>query len=128
MDGELARHAEALFGKTVVRDGKPSTPESDDAAIADESSSADSSAPPIALTISARQARRLWDHVCAIENFWETLPEIEPGIIARLATIARERRWEVIFLTKRPRSAGGTSQAQTQRWLASKGFELPSVF
>ena len=35
---------------------------------------------------------------------------------------------EIIFLTKRPESAGATAQVQTQRWLQSKGFALPSVF
>ena len=43
-------------------------------------------------------------------------------------SIATERRWEIIFLTKRPDSGGATAQVQTQRWLASKGFAMPSVF
>jgi hypothetical protein len=64
----------------------------------------------------------------AIENFWETLAEHEPGIVQRLAAITAERRWEVIFLTKRPSSAGSTAQIQTQRWLQSKGFPCPSVY
>ena len=34
----------------------------------------------------------------------------------------------MIFLTRRPASAGATSQVQTQRWLESKGFILPSVY
>lgn len=49
-------------------------------------------------------------------------------MIQRLAALATERRWEIIFLTRRPESAGATSQLQTQRWLESKGFKLPSVF
>jgi hypothetical protein len=49
-------------------------------------------------------------------------------VIQRLASLANDRRWEIIFLTKRPESAGSTSQVQTQRWLESKGFTLPSVF
>jgi hypothetical protein len=103
----------------------------DDAAVeqASDAAPSDDAAPvPVRLNISARQTRRLWDHVQGIENFWETLAEIEPGTIARLAAIASERRWEVIFLTKRPRSAGVTAQVQTQRWLESRGFTLPSVF
>ena len=64
----------------------------------------------------------------AIEDFWESLNEIEPGVISRLAGIAAERRWEIIFLTKRPQSAGATAQVQSQRWLESKGFDLPSVY
>ena len=128
MDGELARQAEALFGEAVLRDAVPPASGSDEAAVSEETPAAEGTSPPIALNISARQTRQLWDRVRAIDNFWETLSEIEPGMVARLADVARERRWEVIFLTKRPPSAGSTPQVQTQRWLASKGFELPSVF
>jgi len=42
--------------------------------------------------------------------------------------VAAERRWEIIFLTKRPQTAGVTAQLQTQRWLEAHGFRLPSVF
>ena len=78
--------------------------------------------------MTARQQRRLWQHVESIENFWEGLAELEPGVIRRLATLAADRRWEIIFLTKRPETVGVTAQVQTQRWLESKGFTLPSVF
>jgi hypothetical protein len=78
--------------------------------------------------VSARQEERLWTHVESIENFWETLAEIEPGIVARLAELANTRRWEIIFLTKRPGTAGLTPQVQSQRWLEAKGFRLPSVY
>jgi hypothetical protein len=78
--------------------------------------------------LTSRQQRKLWHHVEAIENFWERLDEIEPGMIQRLASLANDRRWEIIFLTKRPESAGSTAQVQTQHWLESKGFTLPSVF
>ena len=71
---------------------------------------------------------RLWDRVAAIENFWETLNEIEPGTVARLYALSVERRWEVIFLTRRGPTAGSTAQAQTQRWLEARGFALPSVY
>ena len=37
-------------------------------------------------------------------------------------------RWEIIFLTKRPEGAGATAQLQTQLWLESRGFKLPSVY
>jgi hypothetical protein len=49
-------------------------------------------------------------------------------VIQRLATLAIDRRWEIIFLTKRPETAGATAQIQSQHWLQSKGFTLPSVF
>jgi hypothetical protein len=79
-------------------------------------------------TLTRRQQHDLWEAVRNTENFWESLQETEPGIVARLATLARERRWEVIFITQRPSSAGDTTQIQTQRWLASHGFERPSVY
>ena len=40
------------------------------------------------LHLTARQQSQLWDHVKKIENFWSTLPELEPGIIARIAKAA----------------------------------------
>jgi len=80
------------------------------------------------LQLTAAQQRQLWDRVKEIENFWTTLPEAEPGIIARIADTARKRRWEVLFITTRPPSAGDTTQVQTQRWLDAHGFHMPSVF
>ena len=73
-------------------------------------------------------SRRVWNRLSAIENFWETLDEIEDGAVERLATLSRERQWEVIFLTSRPDSAGDSVQVQSQRWLEQKGYRLPSVF
>lgn len=78
--------------------------------------------------LSREQHTALWNHVKSIDNFWSTLPEMAPGIVARLAQIAEARRWDVIFLTTRPRGAGDTVQRQTQRWLQAHGFALPSVF
>ena len=42
----------------------------------------DSTPPLLKLNMTARQQRKLWRHVETIENFWETLSEIEPGVIA----------------------------------------------
>lgn len=95
----------------------------------DEGASSSTSTPDLAgAPLSLRQLRRLWRHVKSVEGFWESLAETEPGIVARLASLAAERRWEVIFLTRRPRTAGRTSQLQSQRWLQKKGFDLPSVY
>lgn len=79
-------------------------------------------------SLTQAQQRDLWKAVRAKENFWETLAEIEPGSLARLYALSRERRWEVIFLTSRPESAGDTAQMQSHRWLTARGFEAPSVF
>src|SRR5687767_13234342 len=80
------------------------------------------------LHLTARQQNQLWDHVKQIENFWNTLPELEPGIISRIARTARERRWEVIFLTTRPATKGDLVQMQSQQWLEAHGFQYPSVY
>ena len=80
------------------------------------------------LHLTSRQQSQLWDHVKKMENFWTTLPELEPGIIARIAKTANDRRWEVIFLTTRPATAGDLVQMQSQQWLAAHGFQYPSVF
>jgi hypothetical protein len=63
-----------------------------------------------------------------IENFWESLTEAEPGAVSRLGALATSRLWEIIFLTSRPPTAGATVQLQSQRWLESNGFALPSVY
>jgi len=78
--------------------------------------------------LSRAERTRLWDHVKGIENFWDSLPEMEPGIVARIASAASARRWDVVFLTTRPLVAGDTVQVQSQRWLQAQGFTLPSVF
>lgn len=80
------------------------------------------------LHLTGRQQAQLWDHVKGVENFWTTLPELEPGIIARIAKAAHDRRWEVIFLTTRPSTAGDLVQLQSQQWLSAHGFQYPSVF
>ena len=116
MESALVEHAEGLFGI-------------DESTAAAPAEAPDIAAPIIAkLSITPRQERRLWDRVAAIENFWQSLTEIEPGIVARLHALSVERRWEVIFLTKRPATLGATAQIQTQRWLEGHGFELPSVY
>jgi hypothetical protein len=56
------------------------------------------------------------------------LNEVEQGVVSRLAGIAADRRWEVIFLTKNSTSNRTTTQLDAQLWLESKGFVLPSVF
>jgi hypothetical protein len=129
MDSELTRQARILFGDAVPvhHQNRPAPGAEDQPARA-----ADPSVPPVpglmAMDLSERQQRRLWRHIESIDSFWETLDEIEPGMVARLAALAAERRWEVIFLTRRPESAGPTVQVQSQRWLQAQGFPLPSVF
>jgi len=80
------------------------------------------------LSLTRRQTDQVWRNVEQTQNFWEELGETEDGIVARIAEVADEHRWEVIFLTSRPRSAGQTVQRQSQRWLEKRGFPLPSVY
>jgi len=146
MESELVRQAEILFGEAMTHrlQERAADPDHTTAVVAEDAGDAsaegvvngqpaaetvlDNTPPLLKLNMTSRQQRKLWRHVEAIDNFWETLAELEPGLVARLAALAAERRWEIIFLTKRPQTAGSTAQVQTQRWLKSKGFPLPSVF
>jgi hypothetical protein len=80
------------------------------------------------LSLTSAQLDELWTIVLKIRNFWTTLEEMEPGAVAYLAAIAAERRWDVLFVTTRPASAGDTTQVQSQRWLETHGFPRPSVY
>lgn len=126
MDAGLVRQAEVLFGEAPVAQDTVPSPEQLDAN--SRPRAPEHEAALARLRISARQQRKLWEHVESIDGFWETLKEIEPGSVRKLAGLAGARGWEVIFLTKRPRSAGATAQVQTQRWLQTNGFPFPSVF
>ena len=146
MEAELVRQAETLFGEAMTRrlQERAAHPDQTTSVVTPDSSEPstdvvvggpsgaeaplDNTPRLLKLNMTTCQQRKLWRHVEAIENFWETLDELESGVIRRLAEVARERRWEIIFLTKRPQTAGATTLVQTQRWLVSKGFELPSVF
>jgi len=136
MEGELIRQAEVLFGQPMARpiDSRAAAADINPAfaggapGAAPAEGAADNEPPLLKLKLTKRQQSRLWAHVESIENFWQTLGECEPGIVERLGRLAGERRWEVIFLTKRPEGAGATPQLQTQLWLESRGFHLPSVY
>jgi hypothetical protein len=137
MESELVRQSEILFGEPMTRRLEERAASAGDVPAVAEAGApaaaltetAPEFAPPVArLNMTGRQQRRLWHHIESIENFWETLEELEPGVIQRLAALTIDRRWEIIFLTKRPESAGATAQVQSQRWLEAKGFTLPSVF
>jgi hypothetical protein len=126
LHGPFVRTAAALF------------PELDSSAIGtadigasppDENDEREAPAAPIVnVPLTRRQSDAVWRRLAGTENFWESLSEIEPGAIARLAALAEERRWDVLFITSRPSSAGRTVQRQSQRWLAARGFPLPSVY
>jgi hypothetical protein len=132
MESALVREAKKLFGAAEPATDQSQTPGEGDPPSADGSPDAppasDLVPPPPGIRLTSRQQRQLWRHIATIDSFWESLDEIESGSVARLAKVCRERRWEVLFLTKRPESAGFTAQIQSQRWLEAHGFPLPSVF
>jgi hypothetical protein len=128
MDAALQREADRLFGPDVelhatAGDRLQSAEDVEGTVLSGTVTAA--TLPPRALT--TKQLARLWEHVAQVENFWASLDEVEPGAVAQLSTLARRLRWELIFLTQRPPSAGETTQVQSQRWLAAHGFEFPSV-
>lgn len=101
--------------------------ESDAAAPAAEP--ADDAIPALTtLPLTSRQSRAVWAAMTAVEDFWCTLDEIESGSIRRLAELADERRWEILFITSRPWATGRTVQRQSQLWLEHRGFPMPSLF
>jgi len=77
--------------------------------------------------MSARDVKRTWSTIERTPQWWLGLTAYEPEQIERLYRVSRERRWEIYFLTTRPPSAGETPQFQTQWWLETQGFKLPSV-
>ncbi len=124
MQAALAREAVRLFPGIEPASVPTSTASADGGEATDDGADVRLSTSGL----SSAQMRQLWDTACAITNFWESLDEIEPGALARLYAVATQRRWEVIFITSRPESAGDTAQMQSYRWLASHGFETPSIF
>jgi hypothetical protein len=128
MDAALRREATRLFGAEVELHQNPGDRLESAEDVEAHVSSAQAEPPSIdTRSLTTRQLARLWQHVAQTENFWSSLGEVEPGAVAKLSTLARTLRWEVIFLTQRPPSAGETTQVQSQRWLAAHGFEFPSV-
>jgi len=127
LDSALSREALKLFpGVDIGREADAATPGGPSASPDDPATPGEVA--PASLRLTGRQERQLWDAVRAIPNFWETLDETETGIVSRLAGTAEARRWEVMFLTSRPRTAGDTVQVQSQRWLSRLGFRYPSLF
>jgi hypothetical protein len=77
--------------------------------------------------VSADEAKRVWKAITAIPNWWLGLAPYEPAQIARLYQLARRFRWEVAFMTTRIPTAGDSVQFQSQAWLETYGYYMPSV-
>ncbi len=131
MDTALAKMAEAEFGTTprlgaqaaaVGTDPAPGNGPASDPAPPDLPSAA------ILAQLTTRQQNQLWQRVRETRNFWESLVEHEPGIVRRIQDLAYQLRWEVLFVTQRPSTAGQTAQVQSQHWLRRQGFDIPAVY
>ena len=132
MDAALQREARRLFGPDVDLHASSAAP-IESAEDVEEELAAPSPSDAVALPAAGRpltqsELRKLWTQVRKVEDFWCSLGEIEPGAVARFAALSARHRWDVIFVTQRPSSAGDTTQRQSHRWLQSHGFAMPAVF
>jgi len=127
MHSALAREARRLFPDIDPAAVPSSTPATGDPSEVSDTPQEGESTLSIG-QLTSRQQRELWKSVCDQENWWETLSEIEPGALARLYRLVRDRRWELMFVTSRPETRGDTAQLQSYRWLAAQGYETPSIF
>jgi hypothetical protein len=136
MDAALARIAEQEFGITAKAASAQPAAELSGAKPAVSATAGPATRgearPPydteLLSALTPRQQTRLWQRVRDTRNFWETLEECEPGTVRRLQKLAHHLRWDVLFVTQRPGTAGRTQQLQTQHWLRRRGFEYPSVY
>jgi hypothetical protein len=128
MDAALLREAIRLFGPGISL-GPGSGHEAPEAVTAPTAgaSGSDEADAPSARTLTRREVEALWEHVRQLENFWNTLDEIEEGTVRRFAQLASDHRWHVVFMTRRPPTRGENAQLQSQRWLSERGFPFPSV-
>ncbi|MGE5244008.1 MAG: hypothetical protein ACM3SQ_07250 [Betaproteobacteria bacterium] len=130
MDGVLADFESAF--REIERDlfgpgGESALPGADhEAEPTSEGIAADAPAQGSAKEIGRRR-RAVWERIRSTEDFWTTLKPTDPRAVRRLHGQMLRHRWEVVFITQRPATAGDTVQRQTQRWLAQQGFDMPSV-
>jgi len=104
MEAELVRQSGILFGEAMTRRIEERAAETSDGAAAaapeapaeaspDRQGSAeaapDNVAPMMKLNMNVAPATAAVRHIGSIENFWETLAELEPGVIQRLAASRR---------------------------------------
>lgn len=129
MDGVLADFEAAfrgvevrLFGPAGHIDG--GQPEKEEESQNEEGEAKDRVAPE---RVQRRRSDSIWRTIQSTPNFWDTLEPTEPGVVRRVHDLMLRHHWEVFFITQRPATEGDTVQRQTQRWLVTQGFDLPSV-
>lgn len=77
--------------------------------------------------LSESDTHKVWKVITETPNWWLTLQPYEPDELARLYRLSRELKWEIVFMTTRVPTAGETAMFQSQWWLETHGFYLPSV-
>ena len=77
--------------------------------------------------VTSQELKLIWARIMRTPNWWTTVKAFEPDQIGRLYDLVRSRRWEVVFMTKRPATLGEPVQFQTQHWLEQQGFHYPAV-
>jgi hypothetical protein len=120
MDGVLADFASAFRDVEVRLFGPASDVRADQPEEEEERQEQDAPRSP-----GRRDA--IWREIQNTPDFWTTLEPLDRQAIPRIHELALRYRWDVFFITQRPATAGETVQRQTQRWLADRGFDLPSV-
>jgi hypothetical protein len=126
VDGVLADFAntyreieQRLFGDKPGRPDDPEREEGEQASIASPDGRAD---------YEPRRRRDLvWQEIQNTREFWTTLRPIEENGVRRIHQLMTRYGWEVFFITQRPGTSGATVQRQTQQWLVTQGFDLPTV-
>jgi FMN phosphatase YigB (HAD superfamily) len=79
----------------------------------------------------AKEGRRrrdaVWNAIRKTPNFWTHLEPLDADAVRRIHEMTLRHKWEVFFITQRPYTDGDTVQRQSQRWLVTQGFDMPSV-
>jgi hypothetical protein len=77
--------------------------------------------------LSEADTHKVWKVITETPNWWLTVKPYDGNEIARLYRLSRELKWEIVFMTTRVPTAGDTVAFQSQWWLESQGFYLPSL-
>jgi phosphoglycolate phosphatase-like HAD superfamily hydrolase len=124
LDGTLADLSSAYHDFERALFGEPST----DAVDPDETTPDPTDREKLKLVKErSRRQEAVWHAIKHTPNFWAGLKPLEPGAVAALYAATIEHRWEVFFVTQRPRTVGDSVQKQSQDWLMAQGFHAPSV-
>jgi hypothetical protein len=136
MDGTLAdfesafHHVETrLFGRDSHMDAGQPEKEAEEGPVkaAADDKKADRASVAQSWAEGRRRRDQIWDDIRKTPDFWNSLKPIDPHAVRRIYDLTIRHKWEVFFITQRPYTEGETVQRQTQRWLITQGFDMPSV-